>query len=158
MTETKAAAKTDAGSVVQLTRDGQLAQLSALLQSIPEAEGASDGLDVALRLTMASDWQDLNLSDSGLPQSKDLVGRTVNVHKIERHESTKDGPVSWFFVVDSDDVRDGQPLRFSTGAPAIMVQLAMLHAMGKLPAVVTIKSVATRSGNDALQLVIESVH
>lgn len=154
MTEKSTGVASPDGGVMQLTRDGQLQQLSAILSAIPMAEASDDGLDIALRMMGASSWQQLNIDGTGLPQSKDLVGRELVIRKLERRESDKDGALPWYFVVDATDAKTDRDVRFSTGSATIMAQLAMLHALGNLPAVVTITETITRSGQKALQLVI----
>lgn len=140
-----------------ITRAAQVDKFLGLIMSIPAAEQNEDGLDIALRVLEAADWESLNMEGSSLPQSKDMVGRTVKVYKIMRHESDKNENLPWYFTVDSEDV-NGRPVRWQTGAATIMGQLAMLHAFGNLPAVVTITASQTRSGHDALALRIEAVH
>lgn len=140
-----------------VARAAQVDQLMAALAAIPLVESSEDGLDVALRVMNATNWEDVNLGDSGLPQSKDLVGKSIRVERLERHESDKDGALPWYLVVDGT-LDNGRPIRFSTGAAVIMAQLAKLHALGKLPAIVTITATQTRSGQQALQLRVDAVN
>lgn len=128
------AAVDEASNVVhQVSREAQVEAYSQMITMVPA--GQSDGFDIIVRIASATSWEDVNVSEDGLPDTKDQLGRRLRFESISRRESDKQNDNPWYFVVEATDLKTGEAIRFSTGSQTIMAQLATLYVKGWLPVI-----------------------
>jgi len=154
---TKPATTTPADATPERLSDALLAQFQPVIDGVPWAD--SGGFEsIAARMLNATDWVDLNLTGK-LPAARDLDGRRLRVTAIAKAESDLDTQIPVYLIVTAYDITTGESVMFQTSAGQPFLALAMLHHLGKLPAVVRIDLTDTlKSGFRAVNLTVEAVN
>jgi hypothetical protein len=140
MTDTKTPAKPSSEVV---NYDPTL--FAALVKRDPEQAAAR----IEQRFVQAETLDDLFAVFEGTA-SKDLAGRVVEVQGVEWDEYLSErGPIP-LAVVTAYDLREGEPLMFTTTSGALTMFLAKATILGALPFKAKIAAKKTSSGQTAL--------
>jgi len=147
---------TPAGATV-LTED-QLARVISVVQDLPGASDTGYG-DLLDKLLSATTFEDLNSPWSGT-SGRDLAGRRLLITTVSQRPSSYEGGPQIFLVVESTDTRTGEQVTWTTSALAVIVQLAVCHQRGWLPAIAEITAAAkpTAQGYTPYHLTITAIH
>lgn len=122
-----AARDKDQAVAVPRTADRALAEYPGMVTSVPEAEFDPDGSGIIADILLATSWEQLNESQTSLPDSRSLNGRTVFVTGIGRMTSDMEGGIGYYLIVDYADPATGEARKFQTSAGSVMAKLVKLH-------------------------------
>lgn len=127
-----------------------------LVLTIPPANaGNADG--ILADILNAESWEDLNAETAKLPKAELMIGKTLKVTHLARHESTEEGGIGYYLVIDSVDIATGEAIKWQTSAMSIMAKLAKLSQLRCYPVLVKVTKAekATRGGRWPLDITIE---
>ena len=124
-----------------------------LVMAIPLAEGG-DGSEMVARVLAAESWEDLNDDEGALPNARAVKGKKLKCHGITRHESTEEGGIGWYLVIESTDVDTGELIRWQTSSMMVMSKLVKLSQLSCYPALVQVSEAesATKAGRKPLDM------
>ena len=143
-----------AAPVVPIGSPAILAAFTDLVTTIPEAP-EDDGMGMILRILNVETWDELQESGK-LPSSLDLAGRDVTVTGVFRKPSDNPTATGFYLLCDAVDKRTGEAWKFTAGGAQTVATLAKLHQLGAFPAVVHFETVATRSGQTAVNALVKA--
>lgn len=82
--------------------------------------------------------------------SKDMVGRTVEIHGVAWAPYESDRGVIPLAIAEAVDVKTGEVLEFATTSAALTMFIRRAEIIGKIPFTAKIAAKKTRSGQTAL--------
>lgn len=146
-----------AGPVVPKDPQALLEAYPGLVMAIPLAEGG-DGSEMVADILAAESWEQLNGDEGSLPNARAVKGRELKVHGITRHESTEEGGIGWYLVIESTDIHTGELVRWQTSSMMVMAKLVKLSQLRCYPALVKISEAekATKAGRKPLDMAVLS--
>lgn len=128
---------------------------AVMVNQVPEA-APGDIADIIGPILQATSWEDLQLEDA-LPSSKTLTGVRLRVESIARKPSDKDSVTGFYLLCKGARLDTGELVKFTAGGEQAVAVLTKLYLLGALPAFVEFRSVATTSGNDAINCAVLGV-
>lgn len=108
-----------------------VAAYEAMIADIPEAGG--DGYaSILIQLAAAEHPDDLDAPwrSGGL---EDFINQPLVIRGIRKMPSEFGGGLPWFLVADAAVIATGELVAITTGAVAVVAQLAKAHALGAFP-------------------------
>jgi hypothetical protein len=148
--------RTTEAAVRPVTPEQAASVYPELVLTIPPAEaGNADGM--LADILNAESWEDLNAEAGKLPKAELMIGRTLKVTNLVRHESTEEGGIGYYLVIDAVDIATGEAIKWQTSAMSIMAKLAKLSQLRCYPVLVKVTKAekATKNGRFPLDITIE---
>lgn len=110
-----------------MTAERALALYPEMVVSIPEAVFDADGSGIIADVLMATSAEQLNNTQTALPDGPAMAGRRIFVTGIGRMKSDLEGGLGWYLLVDYVDPGTGEPAKFQTSSATLMAKLVKLH-------------------------------
>jgi hypothetical protein len=135
-----------------ITRENLVQEYTRILETIPLAEDG-DGIGIILDALNSTDVDSFNAEDN-LPSLDSLAPATIKVTDVVRRESTMQGMMPWYLILDVVNVATGEALKVQTSAAKPMAVIARIYSLGRIPAILEIsrKTKATKGGMFPLQV------
>lgn len=149
----------DSDGVARWTTPGGVAipaPVAAMLDSIQawiDRNGETASLDIMAGILGATSLDALDGIGGDTEGLRDLNGHRLVVRTVRYAKGDKPGGLPFYAIVEALDETSGRDGVFTTGATNALAFLFKCHASGWLPVTVTVKVVATGSGNTVVWLI-----
>lgn len=135
MTSTDSTTSTD---VAQVVSQETMALFAAMAVGIPEADDSEAYESIVTQLLSADGLDALNAPwESG--KAEQLAGKRLKIESMARRASDYGEGLGIYLVIKGTNLETGERFTLTIGSVSVVAQLARIHHLGALPAVVELQ-------------------
>lgn len=144
--------------IVPVVSASTLALFSNMAVGIPEADDSEAYESIVAQILGADGLDGLNAPwETG--QSEQLAGHSLKIESMARRTSDYTSGLGIYIVIKGTDLNSGEKFTLTIGSVSVLAQLARIHYMNALPAIVelVIADRPTAKGNRPMHLKVLSL-
>lgn len=144
--------------VVPVVSQATMALFASMAVNIPEADD-SDAYESIVTQLLSADGVDALNAPWEANKADQLAGKRIKVEQITRRPSDYKEGLGIYLVIKGTDLATGEAVTVTLGSVSVVAQLARIHHLGALPAIVelTVADRPTAKGYRPMHLKVLSL-